>query len=137
MIFSMQSINNYAILPPVKLLRIALSFGILYASSDLLPTYGKTLKAQSWGFFYFMKVTLTSGKANIYAIQKLKRRIKKHTPKSVYDDCPYCGSYLIVRVSKEKRRFMGCLMYPKCRFTADESSPHALAFSRAEVSSHG
>lgn len=79
-----------------------------------------------------MRITLTTGKLNIYAVQRLKRRIKRHTPKSPYDDCPFCGSYLVVRISKENHRFIGCTKYPKCKFTAEERAPHARTFSRAE-----
>ncbi|MBN2571922.1 MAG: topoisomerase DNA-binding C4 zinc finger domain-containing protein [Ignavibacteriales bacterium] len=31
--------------------------------------------------------------------------------------CKNCGSYLVIRKSKEGNEFLGCINYPNCRYT--------------------
>jgi len=79
-----------------------------------------------------MRIVLSQSKPKRLVIKQLLARIKKHKPKTYYDDCPYCGSFLIVRFSGDYHRFMGCLSYPKCRFTAEEKLPHVMTNRRTE-----
>lgn len=70
------------------------------------------------------KIHFSGGRAfknvRTVAYWRLRRKTYKHTPKSYMDNCPFCKGYLIVRISKENTRFIGCMKYPKCRFTATE-----------------
>lgn len=62
-------------------------------------------------------VKLTTGGETGLA-QKDDTRYKK--PMSYMEDCPKCQSRLIVRYSRQGSRFIGCVEYPKCFFTAPE-----------------
>ena len=43
-------------------------------------------------------------------------KVKETAPLLLKEKCPQCGSNLVERQSKWKRKFIGCSAYPKCRF---------------------
>ena len=48
---------------------------------------------------------------------------RSEKPLTYMEDCPECGSYLVVRHNKRTgRRFIGCQTFPKCTLIAREES---------------
>lgn len=47
-----------------------------------------------------------------------KEKLPHKEPLTLQDDCPMCGSYLIIRQPRNHPdKFLGCASYPDCKFT--------------------
>lgn len=47
-----------------------------------------------------------------------KEKLPHKEPRTLQDDCPLCGSYLIIRQPiNYPDKFLGCMRYPECKFT--------------------
>jgi DNA topoisomerase-1 len=51
--------------------------------------------------------------------------------------CPECGKDLVVRKTKDKRRFIGCTGYPDCNFTLPLPQKGTLYITAKECEKHG
>lgn len=50
-------------------------------------------------------------------VELLKAEKTDFKKQNFVGNCPVCGSELVVRISKNKKRFVGCTNYPSCNYT--------------------
>ncbi len=60
-----------------------------------------------------------------------KNDVKKH---NFVGKCPSCGSDLMVKISKNKKRFVGCVNYPSCSYTLPLPQIGNLVFTQEKCS---
>ena len=50
--------------------------------------------------------------------EKIKNSIKKaEKQQNTIGECPNCGKDLVIRISRNRKRFVGCTGYPNCKTT--------------------
>jgi DNA topoisomerase-1 len=68
---------------------------------------------------------------------KLSASLKEGVRKDkMVGKCPSCGGELVVRKTKNGRRFIGCEKYPECRFTLPLPQKGALYIGKKECKEH-
>jgi DNA topoisomerase-1 len=71
-------------------------------------------------------------------VKELSRNLKEGIEKEkVMGKCPECSRDLVVRKSKDSRRFIGCLGFPNCKFTLPLPQKGTILLTAKECEKHG
>ncbi|MBO8181689.1 MAG: DNA topoisomerase I [Archaeoglobus sp.] len=71
-------------------------------------------------------------------LAELSRNLKEGVRKDkVVGKCPECGKDLVIRKSKDSKRFVGCTGFPKCRFTLPLPQNGSIYLTSKECEKHG
>ena len=71
-------------------------------------------------------------------LKELSKNLKEGVRKDrVIGKCPECGKDLVIRKSKDSKRFVGCTGFPECRFTLPLPQNGTIYITSKECGKHG